>query len=489
MLGLKSLYSSHFTHCKPNFPEKDDDIRAHTSGNYDQYAARVNVCSSDQMYEIKHLTKKQSKSSRQNKEADYLGETNLVLEAKYLSKFNHPHIIKLCATNFEQEAVLAHDSRHDAFFIVTNMIVETLADRIGRWKDEDASEFTTKGPLFKKKMAAMKGIASALQYLHERNIMLINLNPQNIGFLEDGSIQLFDLSTCREVPQSSTIPKQNDFEVSQLSFNLDDDSEEQVDARNEEATTNRKLMPAAEHGIVPRYMAPEVVTQGKYTLKCDVYSFSMVAYHILTLSTPFPKIQPGQHLLKVCFEAKRPSLGTTGIPKNLQALLSRSWRHDPHERLSMTGVMKGIRSLNFDKRSSTNKKGASKDRSGKSNESTSSSSSPQRPGMRRGGLERGSGGTSTRRGLMSSARGAKSMRGNFDGRASAMRREKSMRADLMSQAQHDVSAGTTTPGRPQRRKLTRGMVSDRNLMGIIATPKGQKKKALQLRREASVRDF
>lgn len=473
-------------------PQSDEDIRLGTKSNYDAYAARVSVCTSGELYTIKHLSKKHAKH-RQSKEDDMMGETNLVLEAKYLSKLNHENIIKLKGIPFEAEAVLAQD-RHDAFFIMTNQIVERLVERVARWKaHEDATvPFSTKTPQFKKKMVAIKGIASALQYLHERGIMLITLSPDTIGFLENGTAQLCDLSTCREVPPTLKGRPLQTFEASAISLLADDedDSEEHFDPNNNSA--DRKLMPTPEHGTVPRYMAPEVVTKGQYTLKCDVYSFAMVAFEMLTLSKPFASMQTGQHLLKVCFEAKRPSLGSTGMPKNLQALLSRAWRQDTAERMSMNTVIKALRSLHFDKKpssSSGTKKSATKERPDKA--PVESPTPQQRP--RRGGMERTPGNVSTRRGMMSSARAAQSMRG-FGGRSSAMQREKSMRIGMgtspsVSTAQREMAAGSMTPGRAPRPKMSRGMMSDRNIMGLVATPKATKKKALQLRREASVRDF
>ena len=59
-----------------------------------------------------------------------------------------------------------------------------------------------------------------------------------------------------------------------------------------------------------RYMAPEVFRHEPYTEKCDVYSFAMIAYHILTLKPPFNGLNGVDAAKMASLDFKRPSLSS-----------------------------------------------------------------------------------------------------------------------------------------------------------------------------------
>merc|ERR1712176_494404 len=94
---------------------------------------------------------------------------------------------------------------------------ETLDDRIERWNQNDMNLQHTsymqdeiKSHLHRRKIEQLticKQIASALAYIHSRNVVYRDLKPQNIGFARVGQdseddvvVKLMDFGLARELP-------------------------------------------------------------------------------------------------------------------------------------------------------------------------------------------------------------------------------------------------------------------------------------------------
>ncbi|OEU08196.1 kinase-like protein, partial [Fragilariopsis cylindrus CCMP1102] len=113
-------------------------------------------------------------------------------------------------------------------------------------------------------------LASALEYIHSKNIIYKNLNPNTIGFCSDldgrgaGVLKLFAFAS------SSCCSMNNRW------------------YKND----NNKVTTAT---MAYQYMAPEMFLNSSYIdYKCDIYSFSMVCWKIFSHQTPFQSLTP-QH--------------------------------------------------------------------------------------------------------------------------------------------------------------------------------------------------
>lgn len=92
------------------------------------------------------------------------------------------------------------------------------------------------------------------------------------------------------------------------------------------------------HGS-PLYMAPEVFV-GDYNEKCDVYSFAIVLWEILTQSQAFEDIDDDlpAFIHAVCDNNFRPDIPEGTLPR-IAKLLEDCWKKDPVQRPSFSTII------------------------------------------------------------------------------------------------------------------------------------------------------
>jgi len=93
-----------------------------------------------------------------------------------------------------------------------------------------------------------------------------------------------------------------------------------------------------------QWVAPEILWGGKFTEAADVYSFSMVAWEVLTNAVPFHGLNPVQIGLAVREQKLRPPL-PADCPPGFGELLQACWHDEPEQRYPFTrvlGKMQGI---------------------------------------------------------------------------------------------------------------------------------------------------
>lgn len=274
----------------------------------------------------------------------YKAATEIAYEAQILTCLDHPNIIQLRGlpwdgvasfANVAGEAIPDHQEQiappATSFFLIMDILAETLDQRIERWmtvdQPRDRIDFHQRNI---EKLSLCKQLAAALEYIHSKGIVYRDLKPQNVGFCEErGNLKLFDFGLCRELPasktsRSSSIPDEHErFHLSGLVGTM-------------------------------RYMAPEVCLSQPYNRDCDIYSWSIVAWEILSQAIPFETLNPGQYVDLVCRQGMRPTnfplqakrrrggrIGeqpafynaVTPVPHELKVLLKQAWKAEPHHRI------------------------------------------------------------------------------------------------------------------------------------------------------------
>ncbi|XP_003705183.1 mitogen-activated protein kinase kinase kinase 7 isoform X1 [Megachile rotundata] len=87
------------------------------------------------------------------------------------------------------------------------------------------------------------------------------------------------------------------------------------------------------------WMAPEVFEGSRYTEKCDVFSWGVILWEILSRKKPFDEIGGSAYrIMWAVHVGQRPPL-IEGCPKPIEDLLTRCWHKFPAERPSMDEVV------------------------------------------------------------------------------------------------------------------------------------------------------
>mmetsp|Transcript_24203 Transcript_24203/g.37953 ORF Transcript_24203/g.37953 Transcript_24203/m.37953 type:complete len:496 (-) Transcript_24203:135-1622(-) len=248
-------------------PDLDDDQRE--TRNYmkrrEKYRDTRKVC-----YAVKHL--RPDLITRYDTLEYAQAASDLVMEAEFLSSLQHPNIIKLRGISFDGPEGFQHGPK--GFFLIIDRLDDTLDRRLRKWerarkgilsniklKDPDGENRITE-----KQWDVCLRIAAALDYLHEKNIIFRDLKPANVGFDVRGDVKLFDFGLATIMSPDGD-PYVDTFEMSGAGS--------------------------------PRYMAPEVLKEipDSYNLKADVYTFGIVAWHILSLQLPYSFVKSREHLV------------------------------------------------------------------------------------------------------------------------------------------------------------------------------------------------
>jgi serine/threonine protein kinase len=86
-----------------------------------------------------------------------------------------------------------------------------------------------------------------------------------------------------------------------------------------------------------RWMAPEVIRHEEYNAKCDVYSFAITAWEMLTYRIPFDNLMPVEAAFGVAREAKRPPVPPE-TPASIKQMLSACWNQDARLRPALPEI-------------------------------------------------------------------------------------------------------------------------------------------------------
>ncbi|RUS78293.1 hypothetical protein EGW08_013957 [Elysia chlorotica] len=88
------------------------------------------------------------------------------------------------------------------------------------------------------------------------------------------------------------------------------------------------------------WMAPEVFEGSNYSEKCDVFSWGIILWEVLTRRKPFNELNgPAFAIMWAVHTGKRPP-PIQNLPKPLEILMTRCWSGNPSERPSMVEVVR-----------------------------------------------------------------------------------------------------------------------------------------------------
>lgn len=272
-------------------------------------AAHVFRNEGDARYAIKKL----SPEITNDPETLITGMADMVNEARILSAMEHPNIVKL-------RAIKAGDRFQPDFFIIMDRLHETLEERIEirrlggprksilhKMTKMFRTQLLGKTTNYQDSIVCAYHLSSALKYMHKQRLIHRDLKPENIGFDVRGDIKIFDFGLSKEMPQ-------------------------------ENGGTDSAYRFTAMCGS-PRYMAEEVALGRPYNEKCDVYSFAILFWEMLSLQTPYPSHTYQSLIDQVWNEPHlRPNLVKLRLPSKVRELICDAWHSDFRMRPSMKHI-------------------------------------------------------------------------------------------------------------------------------------------------------
>jgi mitogen-activated protein kinase kinase kinase 7 len=93
-----------------------------------------------------------------------------------------------------------------------------------------------------------------------------------------------------------------------------------------------------------RWMAPEVFEGDTYTEKCDVFSWGIILWEILSRQSPFKEFENPLTVLWKVHNGQRPPL-VEGCPRPIENLMTACWAQAPAKRPAMSTVVEIMRKL------------------------------------------------------------------------------------------------------------------------------------------------
>jgi serine/threonine protein kinase len=289
-------------------------------------------------YAIKHL--RQDLVTRGDPDKFKRAAIDLVLEGQLLLVMDHPNIVSIRGWSLAGPDAL-RSGRHTDYFLILDRLPESLEERLESWRHllrkyrsranvllwgrrKRRDKFAAKQEeLFQKRLKAAHDVASALEYMHNKRIIHRDMKTSNIGFDVRGDLKIYDFGLSRLLPPE----------------------EERVCVEDDKGRPRSGF-------IMSRvgtkfYMAPEIRSKSPYDLAADVYSFGVIFWEILALSTPretFYKSKKsskteiskdlGQYWMPVC----------PCWPSETQQLVSAALSEDPADRPSMVAIRTRLKS-------------------------------------------------------------------------------------------------------------------------------------------------
>jgi predicted Ser/Thr protein kinase len=171
-----------------------------------------------------------------------LAVRSLQREARKAQKLAHPNIVGV------------HDFDRDGGNVY--MVMEYLSGRsLDLVLKEDGQRGIPSGPA----KEIIKGLAAALSYAHEQDIVHCDFKPSNAFLLRDGKVKVLDFGIARAAPSVA-----------------------------EKETT---LFDAGDLGAIsPAYASLEMLQREQPDVRDDVYSFACVSYELLTGCHPYQRL-------------------------------------------------------------------------------------------------------------------------------------------------------------------------------------------------------
>ncbi|XP_051862826.1 mitogen-activated protein kinase kinase kinase 7-like [Drosophila albomicans] len=215
-------------------------------------------------------------------------ETNILREIRNLQELKHENIVTFHGSYRQKNICLIFE------YSDCGSLYDYLQKKIGKVSNIE-------------KLHWMLQCANGMEYLHSKKTIHRDLKTQNLLLFNNyRTLKICDFGTVKQY-----------------------------------ATENTELI-----GTIG-YMAPEVCTaDGKYTEKCDVFSYGITFWEVFAEKKPFNDLQKkNMHPLAIqnkIINGARPNINDMQICKDsnlIKAIIEKCWGRDPESRPTMKGLI------------------------------------------------------------------------------------------------------------------------------------------------------
>lgn len=244
-------------------------------------------------------------------------QIDLAREATFLKALVHPNIISLhsngAVPGSKDYFIVVEKLEHDLSFCIkrwsTGLLMNNTKERqflretLSMSSGQKKREFKIQRSI--ERYTVLADVASALQFLHDSDVIFRDIKSGNVGITNDGVAKIFDFGLCIELKEKY----------------------------RESGTDSFKLSIAG----TKRYMAPEVFAGKPYNLSADVFSFATLMWQVLTLSVPYDKMNSDQYERFVYKKNKRLKMKRKW-PTEIKDTIQKSWAAEAEKRPSISTV-------------------------------------------------------------------------------------------------------------------------------------------------------
>lgn len=201
-------------------------------------------------------------------------------------------------------------------FLLIDRLYGTLETKIEAWEKELAMHQGCCGSsknnsatqeLLKERLLVSYDLTAAFNYLHGLRLVYRDIKPENIGFDIRGDVKIFDFGLCKSLEKKNKVKNGYGYNLTKTT------------------------------GSIP-YMAPEVALGKPYGKECDVFSFGILLWEILSLEWAFNGFNTKEYIVRVCKHNERLPIQGGSWPVIMRTIIQEAWDEDPQKRPTMKRI-------------------------------------------------------------------------------------------------------------------------------------------------------